>query len=145
MAAIDLNLNPSKRQLGQFGLIGLFALPAIGWMLSGKPTPATLETANLQVLTGFAVSGLLMGVLTMARPEWLKWLFIGASLVTFPIGFVLGEVVMFLVFSVTFVPMALLFRLIKRDALHRSIQRDLPTYWQRKAQPQGVASYYRQS
>lgn len=144
MAAIELNLNPTDKQLRQFGLIGLCALPIIGWLFSGKPT-AVWEPFHLQRIAIFAGVGVAMGLAGFIHPRLLKWLFVGASIITFPIGFVLGEVIMFTIYVTAFVPMALLFRLIGRDALERGIDREAKSYWQSKPQPKNAASYYRQS
>jgi len=145
MAAVELNLNPTDRQLRQFGFIGLVAVPLLGWLFAGKPMPSTWGTANLTTWYGFiAVAGVL-GVLAFIKPSLLKWLFVAASVVTFPIGFVLGEIVMFTIYIVAFAPMALLFRIIGRDALQREIAKDATTYWQPKQQAKDASSYYRQS
>ena len=59
--------------------------------------------------------------------------------------FLLGEIALLVIYFGVFLPMALLFRLLKRDALQ--LQRDprAATYWQTKKQPTHVASYYRPS
>ena len=145
MAAIEINFNPSEKHLKQFGLIGLCALPIVGWLFSGKPTPGTWEATDTQRVAVFGGIGLVMGGLAFLKPSLLKWLFVAASVITFPIGFVLGEVIMFTIYLTAFVPMALLFRLIGRDALERNIQNDAKSYWHDKEQPKNTASYYRQS
>ena len=145
MAAVELNLDPDKKQLMQFGLIGLVALPLIAWLFNGKPTPATWEVIHTQRIGPCAAIGAVMGMLGLIRPTLLKWVFVGASLVTFPIGFVLGEVLMFAIYLVAFAPMALLFKIIGRDALGRSLKPNAESYWQPKQQPKDLSSYYRQS
>ena len=145
MAAVELNFDPSSKQLRQFGFIGMCALPLLGWLIAGKPLPATWEAADTQTVGIFAGIGLVLGVLAIVQPNLLKWVFVAASVITFPIGFVLGEIVMFTIYLIAFAPMALLFRVIGRDALQRNIQRNTDSYWQDKEQPRGAASYYRQS
>ena len=145
MAAIELNLNPTNRQLKQFGLIGMCALPILGWLIAGKPMPNAWETVHTQRVGIFASFGAVVGALGLLKPSLLKWVFIAASVITFPIGFVLGEIVMSIVYTIAFVPLALLFRTIGRDALHRNIDSDAESYWQAKEQPQNASSYYRQS
>ena len=145
MAAIELNLNPTTKQLRQFGLIGLFALPLIGWLFAGKPTAASWLPAHTQWVGAFAAVGGVMGLLALIRPTFLKWVFIGLSIVTFPIGFVLGEVLMFAIYMFTFLPMAMIFRMIGRDALDHKLESDVDSYWQAKQQPKDAASYFRQS
>ena len=145
MAVIDLNLEPTNRQLRQFGLIALFAMPIIGWLYLGKPTPSTWEPIHIQRLGLLVVVGMAFGVVGWIRPSLLKWIFIGLSVITFPIGFVLGEVIMLTIYSIAFVPVAVLFRCIRRDALQRKIDRSGKTYWQRKDPARSTKSYYRQS
>jgi len=145
MAAIDLNLDPSDKQLRQFGLISLVALPLLGWLFMGKPMPSSWEAIHTQRIGLPAIVGLIAGVVAWLRPSLLKWIFVAISVVTFPIGFVLGEVIMLTIFAIAFVPMALLFRVLQRDALQRKVDKDAETYWQSKEQPKGVTSYYRQS
>ena len=145
MAAVELNYNPTSKQLRQFGYIGMCALPILGWLFAGKPMLSTWEATDTQFVGIFAAIGAIFGVLAAAKPTLLKWVFIAASVITFPIGFVLGEVIMFTIYLIAFAPMAILFRVIGRDALQRDIQRDSESYWQEKRKPDGAASYYRQS
>ena len=147
MAAVELNLKPKDKQLRQFGYIGLAALPFLGWLYAGKPSldMANWETWQTTRLAIFAGVAMLMGGLGFARPSWLKWPFIVASVITFPIGFVLGEVTMILIYLIAFVPVAMLFRLIGRDALDRDLDESRESYWEPKAQPKDSASYFRQS
>lgn len=145
MAAIDLNLNPSSKQLRQFGWIALFALPLLGWLLSGKPTPSTWSAVHTQRIGLLALLGVFAGMAGWLRPNLLKWIFVGLSVITFPLGFVLGELILMTVFTIAFLPLALLFRIVKRDALQRRLDRDSETYWQAKATPKSSSSYYRQS
>ena len=55
-----------------------------------------------------------------------------------------GELAQLLIFLLIFTPMALIFRLIGRDALQRKIDHQASTYWQPKPQPRNSRSYYRQ-
>lgn len=148
MAFADLNLAPTKTQLRQFGWLAFAALPLIGWLFSGKPSPTSFSTwtGTQQTMMGaFLAAAICGGLLGTLQPSWLRWAFVGASVVTFPIGLVIGEVVMFSVFLLAFVPIALIFRWIGRDALQRKIDKDATTYWQPKPQPKDAASYFRQS
>lgn len=145
MAVTKLNLRPTNRQLRQFGFIAFFAVPLIGWFLIGRPTPATWTPLHSQHIGILALIGLVSGIAAWLRPSLLRWIFVAASLVTFPIGFVLGEVIMMTIFAITFVPMAVVFRLVGRDALQNKIAPDATTYWQVRDNAKDAKSYYRQS
>lgn len=142
MKLIDLNWNPTDRQLRQFGVACLIFLPLLGWLATGKPR--TLEAANLPLLGGLAGLGLVLAVVSWIKPRAVKPLFVGASLAAMPIGLVVGELALILIYFLVFTPMALIFRLIGRDALQRQLDRSTKSYWQRKPQPRDAASYYRQ-
>lgn len=142
MKLIDPNWNPTDRQLRQFGVACLVFLPLIAWLATGKPR--TLAAANRPVLGGVAAFGLLLAIISLLKPRVIKPLFVGATLVSLPIGMVVGELVLLLMFLLVFTPIALIFRLIGRDALQRKIDRNATSYWQPKAQPRDAASYYRQ-
>src|SRR5579872_4757848 len=142
MKLIDVNWNPTDRQLRQFGVACLIFLPLIGWLTTGKPH--TLEAANLPVLCGLATFGLLLVVIAVIKPRLIKPLFLAASVAAMPIGLVVGELVLLLVFFGIFLPIGLIFRLIGRDALQRRLDRNAQSYWQPKAQPRDAGSYYRQ-
>ena len=134
MSLVEFNWEPTDRQLRQFGIISAVALPFIGWIWA-LPTNAICLLALAGVLIAFA---------GWLRPRLVKPCFIALAVVATPIGMVLGELLMFLIYSFVFVPMGLWFRLIRRDALQRNCQpRD--SYWQPVRQPKDVASYYRQS
>jgi hypothetical protein len=133
MRLIEINRNPTDRQLRQFGLIALVALPLVAWLWGGGRV--TIGTC--------ALVGLAVAAVGIAFPRALKPLFVGLSLITIPIGLVVGEAAMLLIFYAVFLPMGLCFRLMGRDPLQLRFDRQTKTYWQPKQQPSGPASYFR--
>ena len=65
--------------------------------------------------------------------------------ITYPIGWVVSHVVLAVLFLGVFTPVAVLFRLIGRDALARRRPPDRATYWLPMPAPDDVRSYFRQS
>ncbi len=123
MALVEINWRPDRKTLAEFSEAWLFFLGMVATPLAyfrGHPTLA----AALWIA---AVAGRLLG---LARPEWLRPAFLGLTLLTFPIGWVVSNVVLALLYYGVFTPMALVFRLIGRDALQRRLDRDAPTYWE---------------
>ncbi|MBS0262795.1 MAG: hypothetical protein JSS02_12650 [Planctomycetes bacterium] len=142
MSLIDLHWTPTDRQLKQFGGICLIALPVLGWVATGRPR--SVEAANIPLLASLAGVGLLFAMAGFLKPQILKWPFVITSLIAFPIGLVVSEVAQLLIFLLVFTPIALIFRLIGRDSLQRTIDRQASSYWQPKRQPRDLRSYYRQ-
>jgi hypothetical protein len=135
MALIESNWNPTSRQLRQFGILCLVSFPLLGWIWTGNAT----------VITALACLGLFIAISSHFYPKGISPLFIGLMLITAPIGMVVGEVAMFLIYMTVFLPIGMLFRIASRDRLRLKIDRQATSYWQPKRQPKSVGSYYRQS
>ncbi len=135
MKLVEINWAPTPRQLRQFGSLCLVALPLIGWLWSAS-------NGTLMWLAGI---GLGLAITGWVVPMALKPVFVGLMIVALPIGMVVSEVVMALIYYLVFFPIGLIFKLMRRDALGRGLQRDSETYWAEKKPAKDVASYYRQS
>ncbi|MDG0994712.1 MAG: SxtJ family membrane protein [Akkermansiaceae bacterium] len=122
------------RQFGWISLVGFGLLASIAWYrFNSQP-----------VATTFAAVAVLAPIIGMICPKLLKPLYVGLSLVTFPIGLVVSNLVLLLIFLLVFTPVALIFRLFGRDELRLRLDRTATTYW-RKYDPdrRKPASYYR--
>jgi hypothetical protein len=135
MKLIEMNWNPSERQLRQFGLIALVVLPLLGVCWGVK----------LAWLIGLIATGSAIALAGWYYPRSLKPLFVGLSLAGMPVGLVMGFLALALVYFIIFTPLAVVFRMFNRDALQRRLDRTAGSYWQPRPQAVGVASYFRQS
>jgi hypothetical protein len=137
MTWTDLPRDPTPRALRQFGAAWLAVFLALGlyrWLAREQ------EGLGL-VLCLVAVAGGLPG---LARPALIRWLFIGAMVVTFPIGWVLSQAMLALMFYVIITPVAVFFRLRGRDLLNRKPAPGRPSFWLPKQQPRDMRRYFRQ-
>ncbi len=135
MTLVEINWNPTNRQLRQFGVISLCALPFLGWLWGG----------GLQLVAVLAVLGLVLALVAAAAPQAMKPVYLALTIAAIPIGMVIGELAMLMIFFGIFFPVGLIFRLLKRDALQLKIDHRASTYWQSKKKADGIRSYYRQS
>jgi hypothetical protein len=135
MKLVEMNWNPSDWQLRQFGLCALAALPLLAWFWSG---------GRMAVVLPLAVAGVALACLGFTYPRALRPLFIALSLAALPLGLVVSELTMVLLFYGVFVPIGMVFRLLRRDSLQRRYEREATSYWQPKRQPAQVADYFRQ-
>jgi len=135
MKLVEINWRPSDHQLQQFGVICFFALPAIAWFWG----------ASVSVIVTLATIGLAIALVGMIAPPALKHLFLSLSLVTTPIGVVVGELVMLAIYLGCFLPIGIVFRVLGRDALRLKLDRNATSYWESKKQPTSLASYFLQS
>ena len=134
MKLVEINRDPTNRQLRQFGVICLFALPFVGWIWG----------AGLQIIGLLALLGLLLAIAGAALPSAVKPVFLALTIVAMPIGMVIGELAMLIIFFGVFLPFGLVFRILRRDALQLTLTKQAKSYWQTKKQPNGATSYYRQ-
>lgn len=133
MKLVEINWAPSPRQLRQFGVLCVFVLPLLGWLWN-------VDASGLAIML---LVGSLVAVLSFAWPAAVKPIFVGLMLAAAPIGMVVGEIAMLLIFLGVFLPIGLIFRLLGRDALQLKIDKNATTYWQPKIEPKQVSSYYR--
>jgi hypothetical protein len=133
MSLIEINWSPGLRQLRQFGVLCLIAIPLIGWLWGAS-------SAVLGLLVGV---GGAMATTAWVRPRWLRPVFVGWMIAAAPIGMIFGELSMLLIYFGVFLPIGILFRLLRRDTLQLKMNRNQETYWQSKTEPHDLASYYR--
>lgn len=85
-----------------------------------------------------------IGIPGLLRPRIVRPVFLGAMVLTAPIGRTVSYVVLALLFYGVFTPVAVIFRLVGRDALRRR-HRHRETHWVPKPTAADVRSYFRQS
>ncbi len=134
MAVFRINTKPSNRQLRQFGLLCIVLLPVITWIWGGSSS--TIGAA--------ALIGAGLGLLGILAPGALKPVFVGLVLISFPIGLIIGELILLMIFVGVFLPMALLFRIIGRDVLQRRMSAESETFWVPRSAPSNVRRYFQQ-
>lgn len=144
MKMVSINFDPTEKMLRQFGWICAFFLPLLAWAFTGRPRPWNSAAADWKWVGIFLIIGIAIALIGMAFPKFIKPIFVGLSIVTFPIGLVLSEVILFLFFFVVFLPFGLVFKLIGRDAMERRFEPAKATYWVAKRQPANVRQYFRQ-
>lgn len=133
----DLPLSPPPRTLRQFGgLWLLFFLALAGWQGYLR------DNAVLGwVLLAVAVVG---GAAGLIYPLALRPVFVAALIVTFPIGWVVSQLMLAVLFYLVFTPLGLVFRLFGRDALQLRKPADATTYWTVKPAAVDVRAYFNQ-
>jgi len=147
MAFFEINFRPDRRMLRSFGRFGSAALTALGaWVFFAHTVFGVALSAGAARATAYALWGAAGAFLVLAAlaPRVLWPAYVVLSAVAFPIGYVVSHVLMAIVFYGLFTPVGLVFRLIGRDALHRRLEPDAPTYWVRRRPAKDVRQYFRQ-
>lgn len=147
MAFAKLDLNPDDKTLRQFGIIALFAFGALGaWTLWREAILGIhLSPGTANVVGGSLLAvGVLSGVLAMVAPRLVKPLFVGLTVVTFPIGFVVSHVILALLYYAILTPFGLAMRAAGVDPMQRRFDPRATTYWEKKTPRTDVRAYFRQ-
>jgi hypothetical protein len=133
----DIPFQPAARALRQFAaawLVCFLALGAHQYLARGRPQ------AGLVLMTLAVV----IGVPGVIRPGMVRWLFVSWMVLAFPLGWLISQFLLALMFYGLITPVALVFRLRGRDLLHRKPTPERGSYWTPKPKPQDVRSYFRQ-
>jgi hypothetical protein len=132
----DVTAAPPRKLLKQFAILWLafFVVIAIWRAARGDAGSWTIALATV---------GLVGGAIGLARPDWMRWIYTGWMIAVFPIGWTVSRLTLIALFYVVFMPVALLFRLMGRDALHLR-RRDVRSYWAPKPGAANSREYLRQ-
>ena len=126
------------RTLREFaGLCVLFFGGIACWQWLGRDHP-TAAVAN-------GTLALVLGALGLIRPQVLGPPFVGWMALVAPVGWVVSQIILAVLFYGLFAPIQLLFRLVGQDPLARQFPTAQETYWIRKDPAPSVQSYFRQS
>ncbi len=97
---------------------------------------------HLRLHTITAIGGCI-GIAGLLQPWTIRPLFVGLMVLTAPIGWAVSQVFLAVVFFGVFTPIAMVFRLLGRDALKRDFEADAETYWELKVMPADPVRYFR--
>lgn len=122
MALIEVNKNPSRRELGWFGLLLLLFFGIVGSVVWAK-------TQSLEAALTIWGSAVLVSTFYYALPPLRKPLYLGWIYATLPMGWLVSHLLLALIFYLLITPIGLAMRLLGRDALGRKFKRPAKEYW----------------
>ena len=134
---IDLNLNPTKRELTIFSLAACVFLAIVAWLVwrkSGSTTAATVLVAL----------GVVIAALGLTVPRLIRPLFIALMVINYPIGWVVTHIVMAIIFYLVVTPLAVIMKLTGRDPMERRFDPSVKTYWKERPTETDSSRYFRQ-
>ena len=138
----EIDWNPDREKLRQFGWISLGGFGVIGGVLGWKFGWFTEGSWLVPgILWGI---GVLSALLALVEPLLLKPLYFALTAISAVIGPIIATVTMGAIFYLVFVPLGLIFRLKGRDELQRRLDPDAQSYWIESTGPQPPERYLRQ-
>jgi multisubunit Na+/H+ antiporter MnhG subunit len=146
---MKLNLRPERRILRQFAWAMLIVLPLIAgflhwkhglsatwaWSIAGIGVFVGIVELTLVAALGAAGSAL---EAVVVRP-----IFVGLSVIAYPIGFVLSHVLMAAIFYFVVTPIGLVFRLLGRDVMGKKLDPAAQSYWRDRGPQRPASSYFK--
>jgi saxitoxin biosynthesis operon SxtJ-like protein len=132
---LDINWNPSPRELRQFAGIWLPAFAAIAGTLIYRSGGVWLAAAIWAV-------GALTALVGVFRPRSVNGLFVGWMLAAYPIGWIVSHIVLGIVYFVLFTVVGLIMRAVRYDPLERSAVSG--SYWRQRPHHREASEYFRQ-
>lgn len=133
----DIQFDPTHKTLRQFAGLWLACFGALA-LWHG------LAHGRIVVGLVLGILAVVVGLLGMARPEWVRFIYVGWMVLAFPIGWTISQIMLTVMFFGLFAPIGLLLRLLGRDPLQRTRQPEPQSYWVPKPAPADLGRYFKQ-
>ena len=132
----NLPLHPPPRVLRQF---------AAGWLVLFLALALRQALAHGNAAAGWTLGVLAgLGLLGLAKPAAVRWLFIGATVAAFPIGWLITQLMLAILFYLVLTPVAVVFRWRGRDELRLRRRAEKPSLWLARGEPPKAEQYLKQ-
>ncbi len=138
MAIIEINKNPTRRELRQFAAIWFpifFAI--VGTIVYRKSDNIAIPCA----IWGIAVT---ISIVGFVFPRFMRVVYLGWIYAALPIGLVMSHVVLAAVYYLVMTPIGLALRLLRPDPLSRRFDKSAKSYWVRHNPAEDMERYFRQ-
>lgn len=135
---VPINRNPSQRQLRQFGFVWLGFVAffgAVAWLRFDAPG----------IAIGLWAAAVVVPVVGWLAPSFMRVVFVGMSVLAWPIGFVVSHIVLAAVYFLVVTPIGIGLRLVGYDPMRRrATTRGTTGYWVAREGRRDAESYFRQ-
>ena len=122
MSVVQINKNPTRRDLNQFGFIWLGFVALFGVI-------AFFKFNSPMVARWLWIAAVVVPIVGWLVPAFMRLVFLGMSYLAWPIGFVVSHVVLAVVYYLVLTPIGLLTRLFGYDSMKREFEPEAGSYW----------------
>lgn len=137
MAIVDINWNPSRKELKVFSLLLIVFFGIVAGLTRWKGSSA--ETAWI-----IAGCGTIVGIAGVLAPPFIRIVYLLWMTAVFPIGIVVSNAVLMLVFYGVVWPIGIMSRLAGRNVLQLGFDRQARSYWNVRQPVKNPRRYFRQ-
>ncbi len=138
MSMIEINWNPTRKDLRIFGIAAIVASAVISLLLY------ILKGIELQWISILIAIGSAIFLCSFISVKVTRMIYLGLSLVTLPIGWILSFILLAVFYYLIVTPIGLIFRLTGRDSLHRKFDSTAESYWIKRKSPDTLDRYFHQ-
>ena len=137
MSVIRIDFHPSRRQLAVFGALWLAFFTFLGGVVfyrGGSWTPVTI----------LWTVGAVVPAVGWPYPPLMRIVYVAMACAAFPVGFVVGQVALAVVYYLVLTPTGLVLRALGYDPMNRRFDAEAETYWARRGSGERADRYFRQ-
>jgi hypothetical protein len=138
MSLVKINWNPTNKELRQFGWIAIIAMSLIATLCY------YVKHVELKYCAVIFYIGVVIFIISLISLKLTKYIYVGMSAATFPIGMCISFIVMAIFFYIVITPIGLIFRLFGRDSMKRRFEPEKESYWILHKQNENLRRYFRQ-
>ena len=139
MSFVQINWNPQKDYIRNFGIIALLMLPLISTLLLWK------QHIGMNWALAISAVGVIIFLACLFSYRTGRILYLSLTLLTYPIGLAVSFFMIALLYYAVITPIGIIFRLLKKDPLCRKFDGSINTYWVKHKDRKDINSYYRLS
>ena len=114
MSLVEINWQPNRRELRNFGIIALIASAAISLLLY------LLKGLEIQWVLIICGVGFIIFLSSIISAKISRIIYLGLILMTLPIGWIISFLLLAVFYFFLITPIGFIFRLMGRDPLYRS-------------------------
>ena len=122
MAVLDINWNPSNKQLRQFSLLLAALLVGLaGWL--------AWHSHSALVVGGVGTAAVAAGLVGVLHPGLMRVVYVVWMAAAFPIGWVVSHLLLAAIYYLVITPIGVIMRMCGYDPVRRRFDRQAKTYW----------------
>ena len=137
MALLEIDLQPSARQLNWFGLLLFLFFSLVGaiafFVFDAQGVAYVLwGLASVLAIVYYAIK-------PFRRPLYMGWMY-----AVWPIGWTISHLLMAIIYFLLITPIGWIMRILGRDPMQRKLNAEAGTYWSERRRADHVEQYFRQ-
>lgn len=138
MSLMEINWNPKREELRNFGIIALIASAVISLLLY------LFKGLGIQWISVILSVGFIIFLCCIISVKLSRTIYLSLTLVTLPIGWMVSFILLASFYFLLLTPIGLIFRLAGRDPLHRKFDSAANSYWLTWHPPDSYNRYFHQ-